>query len=315
MGSGGGDGGSGRAFPARLGNGYPVTALTSVCRLSAGLFLLAALSPGAAAADDLERGSALYRERCLECHGEQGRGDGPEALRLGFRPRDFTLGAFKCRSTPTGEPPTDEDLLRIVAEGLPGTPMKGHGDELPVSDQRALAAHVKTLSPAFAGPPPTPIELPEPPAKLGGLAAEGKHVYQVLKCWTCHGVSGRGDGPAARTLEDDWGNPIRPFNFVVFRKFKCGGDPRDLYRTLHTGMTGSPMPSYTEAFRFAHEDASQTLAVEGVYDAEESAWLTGWASRQPDRATLESMRESEVEALVERRTWALVAYLRSLVGR
>ncbi len=284
-------------------------------RALGGLCLVAALTPAAAPAEILERGQALYRDRCLECHGEEGRGDGIEALRLGFRPRDFTLGAFKCRSTPTGEPPTDGDLLRIVAKGLPGTPMKGHGDELGEEDLEALVAWVKTLSPVFDGPPPTPIDLPDPPAGLSGLASEGKHVYQVLKCFTCHGVSGRGDGPAAKGLVDDWGKPIRPFNFVVFRRFKCGGEPRDLYRTLHTGMTGSPMPSYSEAFRFAHEEASQTRAVETLYDAEESAWLTGWAARQPDLAALASMPEAEVAALVERRTWALVAYLQSLVGR
>jgi hypothetical protein len=39
------------------------------------------------------------------------------------RPRDFTLGFFKYKSTPPGEPPTDDDLERVVAEGLQASAM------------------------------------------------------------------------------------------------------------------------------------------------------------------------------------------------
>jgi hypothetical protein len=44
----------------------------------------------------LEQGKKVYHANCGECHGSQGRGDGPKALKMGFHPRDFTLGAFKC---------------------------------------------------------------------------------------------------------------------------------------------------------------------------------------------------------------------------
>jgi mono/diheme cytochrome c family protein len=59
-----------------------------------GSLLLAA----AAVADDApgrtarrEKGAALYREHCIRCHGEGGRGDGPLADTLRFRPADLTL--------------------------------------------------------------------------------------------------------------------------------------------------------------------------------------------------------------------------------
>jgi hypothetical protein len=39
------------------------------------------------------------------------------------RPRDFSSGKFKYKSTAAGEPPTDEDLLRTIRDGLPASAM------------------------------------------------------------------------------------------------------------------------------------------------------------------------------------------------
>ena len=39
-----------------------------------------------------------------------------------------------------------------------------------------------------------------PSTALAGEAAEGKKTYDVL-CTACHGVTGRGDGPAAAALD------------------------------------------------------------------------------------------------------------------
>ncbi len=286
---------------------------TAAAAAAVGLALAAAA--GTARAEDLDLGRDVYREHCEECHGKKGRGDGDKARRAGFRPRDFGLGAFKCRSTPTGKPPTDEDLARVVRNGLPGSAMLGRGDKLADEEIAAVVAYVKTLSPAFAGPPPEPIALPEPPEALEELAAEGLHVYQALRCWTCHGVSGQGDGPAAKGLVDDWGDPIRVFNFVRLKRFKCGGEPADLYRTLHTGLTGSPMPSYTEAFPFGREHVAAAGGLEEAYGPEEAARLLAWAAEQPESAEIEAVPPAEAAALVEHRTWALVAYLRSLTAR
>ena len=60
-----------------------------------------------------------YRRYCVSCHGELGDGNG-EKLFPGVdpKPRDFQLGVFKCRSTPTGTLPTDEDLFDTIARGL-----------------------------------------------------------------------------------------------------------------------------------------------------------------------------------------------------
>src|SRR6187399_2797008 len=68
-------------------------------------------------------GKAVYDARCAECHGATGKGDGPAAAYLMPRPRDFTTGKYKIRSTETGTSPTDDDLLRSVRQGLYGTAM------------------------------------------------------------------------------------------------------------------------------------------------------------------------------------------------
>ena len=62
--------------------------------------------------------AAPYRRYCVGCHGDLGDGNGENAVWLDPKPRDFQLGIFKCRSTPTGTLPTDEDLYDTIARGL-----------------------------------------------------------------------------------------------------------------------------------------------------------------------------------------------------
>src|SRR3989442_14923249 len=73
--------------------------------------------------DDVTAGKQVYQTRCQYCHGEQGKGDGPGAAVMYPRPRDFTTGAFKIRTTDFGEAPTDADLTKIISDGMPGSTM------------------------------------------------------------------------------------------------------------------------------------------------------------------------------------------------
>jgi mono/diheme cytochrome c family protein len=87
----------------------------------------------------------LYREHCAHCHGISGDGAGPTAGYLSPYPRDFRLGKFKYKSTKLGKPPTDDDLRRLIRNGIPGTAMPSfrtlHEDELD-----ALIDYVKYLT-------------------------------------------------------------------------------------------------------------------------------------------------------------------------
>src|SRR6516225_10450213 len=66
-------------------------------------------------------GERVYRENCVACHGEKGDGKGPQAYRLRTKPRDFTKGIYKFRSTPSGSLPLDKDVYRTITQGVRGT--------------------------------------------------------------------------------------------------------------------------------------------------------------------------------------------------
>ena len=117
------------------------------------------LAPALFAAEESLPGGARYQKLCSQCHGEKGDGNGVAAARLLPRPRDFTAGKFKVRTTPSGSLPTDADLLRIIKNGMPYTSMPGWS-HLPESDLQELLAAVKSFSPDFADPSKagTPID-------------------------------------------------------------------------------------------------------------------------------------------------------------
>jgi cytochrome c oxidase cbb3-type subunit 2 len=196
-------------------------------------------------AADLARGRSLYATKCATCHGPDGRGDGAAARHLDPPPRDLTRGVYKLRSTPSGALPTDDDLYRTITRGVPGTSMPPWSG-LASDDRWQLVYHLKSLSPRFArkGRVRPPVVVPAAPPSTPALVARGAAVYDAMECGKCHGPDGRGDGPAAHTLEDDRGRRIHPFDMTRRSKQKAGRAPEDLYRVIHTGLDGTPMPSY-----------------------------------------------------------------------
>ena len=62
------------------------------------------------------------------------------------RPRDFSSGIFKYKSTAAGEPPTDEDLLRTVRDGLPASGMPYFADLFSAQELTAVVQQVKSFS-------------------------------------------------------------------------------------------------------------------------------------------------------------------------
>lgn len=195
----------------------------------------------------VERGREVFEQRCLGCHGAKGDGNGPAAAFLDPRPRDFTEAVFKFRTTPSGALPTDGDLFRTVTRGVRWTAMPTW-HELPEKDRLAVIQFVKGFAPERWREPPEPaITIPEPPAATPELIARGRELFKTAKCWECHGDEGKGDGPSAGQLKTDAGLPIRPTDFTR-GQFKGGGDVRDIYRTMSTGLDGTPMPSFADTF-------------------------------------------------------------------
>lgn len=205
----------------------------------------------------LELGQEVYGVYCAGCHGVEGDGNGPAAEMLIVKPRDFTSGIFKFRSTPNGTLPTDADLLRIVTHGINRTAMPNFR-LVPEVERKAVVAYLKTFFPAWeqkgAG---EPIHLPAEPDFLmtSESIARGAQLYDMLDCGRCHGAGGEGDGPSAKTLvPDSWGNPQVPFNFTM-GALKGGGEPVDVYRTFMTGLNGTAMPSYADVFAYPDGEA------------------------------------------------------------
>jgi mono/diheme cytochrome c family protein len=162
------------------------------------------------------------------------------------RPRDFTRATYRLRSTPTGSLPTDADLFRTISRGIPGTAMPSWSG-LSVADRWQIVHYIKSLSPRFKNErPERPLYVPPTPRFSPLSLRRGRAIYRLMQCAECHGESGRGDGPAASTMEDDQGQPIYAFDFTRGWKLKNGRRVRDIYQVLATGLDGTPMPSYAE---------------------------------------------------------------------
>jgi mono/diheme cytochrome c family protein len=195
---------------------------------------------------DAKAGQKAYARYCVGCHGPAGDGNGENAQWIDPRPRDFAAAIFKCRSTPTGQLPMDEDLYQSIARGFVNSNMPPW---LPLTKQTRvdLVAYIKTFSPRWTHDEPrTPIVIPpEPPATVQSIL-HGRELFQKMECWKCHGPAGHGDGPSAATLTDSKDQPIRPYNFSTGSRFKCGETNQDLYRIFMTGVDGTPMPSFAD---------------------------------------------------------------------
>jgi cytochrome c oxidase cbb3-type subunit 2 len=189
---------------------------------------------------------SAYRRYCVGCHGEIGDGNGENNPWLDPKPRDFTLGVFKCRSTPTGTLPTDEDLFNTIARGLVTSNMPPW-NTLTNQERADLVAYVKHFSARFQTEKPgEPIQIPAEPEITADRVKTGQEVFNRVQCWKCHGVEGRGNGPSASTLTDDQSRPILAYNFHDETRFKCGTSDQDLYKIFMTGLDGTPMPSWSD---------------------------------------------------------------------
>ena len=228
-------------------------------KIAMNLLLVAAL-PIAASAQQMEAhignvtghaeaGKALYYRYCWGCHGARGNGDGENAPYLNILPRNFVAGTFKCRSTPTGTLPLDQDLYNSVERGFNFTNMPSW-IALTVEERANLVAFIKTFSPRWKTEKPgDPIQVPPEPALTVASIQHGKELFQKLECWKCHGNEGRGDGPSASTLTDSNDQPIRPYNFTSDNRSKCGHTNQDLYKIFMTGLDGTPMPSFADVIK------------------------------------------------------------------
>jgi mono/diheme cytochrome c family protein len=210
--------------------------------------------PAHAAAQDVgteaqrESGKNLYAKYCAQCHGDKGDGEGFATSHLLPRPRNFTSGKFKVRTTPNGALPTHQDLVNIIRRGMPYTSMPPW-PTLTDPQVADLAYYITTFSPDFSSKElvPQPMQFPGGPAASQESIEAGKKAYADTGCLKCHGNLGRGDGPSAPTLVDELGHSIRAANLTEPWTFRGGSTREDIFRTMSTGFNGTPMPSFVDS--------------------------------------------------------------------
>jgi len=218
-----------------------------VWAIPVGLVITMAVALSVSAQGDTD-GAIIYQERCAFCHGDQGDGNGPVAQYLNPRPRDFTGGQFKFRTTGSGELPLRQDVIDIVKSGVRGTAMPRWEGVLSEAEVEAVVDYItETFVPFWGTYDPPVIEIPNAPRVTDSMIEQGEQLYQELQCWKCHGDAGRADGESAPTLTDDSDHPIRPADLTKPWRYKGGSDLVDIYTSLSTGLDGSPMPSFYEA--------------------------------------------------------------------
>src|SRR6266545_519195 len=87
----------------------------------------------------LARGAVVFHERCVACHGETGRGDGPKAKSLeGPPPANLmdhsVMGDMSLL-----------DIYRRIAVGTPGTAMPEFAEDVSAEDRWAVASYVAAM--------------------------------------------------------------------------------------------------------------------------------------------------------------------------
>lgn len=204
----------------------------------------------------LKKGKQYYDVNCRICHGAKGDGRGfVNVIRYAEKngrvietfPRDFTFGVYKFRTASTGCLPSPEDLQRTVKNGIDRSFMPPQ-EKISDEELQGVTEFVMTFSARFEEEDLCEVITADKPDYVGSAKSvnKGVEVYKRMKCFECHGDDGKGDGPKANEIVDDWGKKILPFNFVA-GNLKRGSSAENIYMTFTTGLDGSGMPSYEDS--------------------------------------------------------------------
>jgi mono/diheme cytochrome c family protein len=143
-----------------------------------------------------------------------------------------------------------EDVQSVLEDDLPG--------EAEVIADGLSESWENADDPSAIVEPSIPRVADTPESRARGRAL---YLSDKAKCASCHGAYGKGDGPQtyasiedSRTkqpypvlgLHDDWHNPIRPRDLTQ-GVYRGGRRPIDIYRRIHSGIKGTPMPRFDAA--------------------------------------------------------------------
>jgi mono/diheme cytochrome c family protein len=227
----------------------------------------AAIAASLAAPTEAAAGALVYRRSCAGCHGEDGTPPAQMTERFFPPPRDLTEAEYALVPRDAGGRPDRERLLALVTRGVGRTDMPGHW-YLEPADLSSVVAHVRDL--AGEGDPDAP-----PPRLPAQRSAEdrrlGPGMWVALGCESCHGLSGRGDGPLAPDTIFDLTEGV----------LKGGRDATHLAWVIWRGLPGTPMPAFDAALEALGPEALSGR-LEAVPEGEARTSLAALIARLPE---------------------------------
>jgi mono/diheme cytochrome c family protein len=113
-------------------------------------------NPLSASEPTLKAARGIYMDECAQCHGERGKGDGPEAAMHDPPPSNIT-------DTRHMNTVTDGEIFYQISEGR--KPMPSFKKRLAEDQRWGLVLFVRTLSASAA--PPIPEKMPDASKKAG----------------------------------------------------------------------------------------------------------------------------------------------------
>ena len=193
---------------------------------------------------DVANGLKVYNKRCVWCHGVEGDGAGPAQDLINPPPRDFTSGNYKIKTTGFEDMvPNDEDIYRMIRDGMPGTDMPGWESLLSEQEMWDLVAQVKVFSEYQEEKPETQIDYGTPVVSSAESISKGQKLF-VDRCAECHGDLGKGD--AVKKLKGDAEERTWPRNLSKPWTYLGSNSAKDIYARITTGIPGTQMPSFAD---------------------------------------------------------------------
>jgi mono/diheme cytochrome c family protein len=130
---------------------WPLAAVVAASALAAGVFVLVREAdwtqglndavglrdPEPVSESSIASGRALYRENCVACHGERGRGNGPSAVGLDPPPADLVLHVPQH---------TDGELFYMISRGVPNSAMPAWQSVLTDRERWEIAHYLRELA-------------------------------------------------------------------------------------------------------------------------------------------------------------------------
>lgn len=130
---------------------WPLAAVLAASALAAGVFVVVREAdwtqglndavglrgPEPVTESSIASGRALYRESCIACHGERGRGNGPSAVDLDPPPADLALHVPQH---------TDGELFYMISRGMPNSAMPAWRSVLTDRERWEIVHYLRELA-------------------------------------------------------------------------------------------------------------------------------------------------------------------------